>query len=117
MALSEVYSGSDTFTTTEESIAANTNATTAQSITDDGVYQVWLDLSNLANGDSFRLQIKEKVQSSGTQRVVETFVFTDVQSNPNFASPALMLLHGWDVTIAKLAGTNRAIPWSIRKAV
>ena len=30
-------------------------------------------------------------------------------------TPALVLMHGWDMTILKLAGTDRSIEWSIRQ--
>jgi uncharacterized protein YhhL (DUF1145 family) len=30
-------------------------------------------------------------------------------------SPALVLMHGWDMSLLKTAGTDRAITWSIRK--
>jgi hypothetical protein len=31
--------------------------------------------------------------------------------------PISAFLHGWDVTIVKVAGTDRAINWSIRSVV
>lgn len=116
MAISELYNGSDTFTTTEESIAANTNATTAQTITTDGIFQVFLDLNALADGDVFLVQIKEKVQSGSTQRVVyQEYLNDDQGAAEDWASPAMILMHGWDVTLKKVSGTDRAIAWSIRQ--
>jgi hypothetical protein len=116
MAITELYAGSDTFTTAEESIANNTSATTAQAITTDGIFQVFLDLSALANGDTYRVAIKEKVQSGSTQRIVLIEDISHAQTSaPNWASPALVLIHGWDVTIDKLAGADAVIAWSIRQ--
>lgn len=112
----EVYAGSDTFTTTEESIANNTSATTAQSITDDGVYQLFLDCNALADGDEFQVAFKEKARSGDTQRPFWTIVVANDQgADENVVFPPVTLLHGWDITIKKLAGTDRAIAWSIRK--
>ncbi len=114
MAITELYSGSATISTTEISLVSGTSTT--QSITTDGIYQVFLDLNALANGDVFELCVKEKVRSSDTQRIVFLMSFANAQtSQPNAATPSLILMHGWDITIIKISGTDRAIPWSIRQ--
>jgi hypothetical protein len=116
MALSEVFAGSDTFTTTEESIFNNTSATTAQSVTDDGIYQVFLDLNALADGDVYIVRGKEKCRSGDTQRV---FLYEQLTHDPGaselWVSPPFQLMHGSDFTLQKSAGTDRAIAWSVRK--
>lgn len=115
MAIGET-ANSATIGTTEHSLATNTSYGTDDAQTDDGVVQVFLDLNALAAGDQFQFRIYEKVQnSSGTQRVVYEAILTGAQAQPVFASPALTLMHGWDATLDKLAGTDRAIPWSIRR--
>lgn len=111
MTISAPYEGTATIGTTE--FSCPNNSTSLASITTDGIYQVWLDLNNLAAGDDFTLQIKEKILSSGTQRVVYDARFNGAQSSV-FVAPALELLHGWDVTLRKNAGTDRPIDWSIR---
>lgn len=113
MAISEVYADAATIGSTEYSIP--NDSTSLASITDDGVYQILLDLNTLAVGDQFELKIKEKVRSSDTQRVAYCMVFSHAQSEPVFITPALTLMHGWDITLAKLAGTDRSIAWSVRK--
>lgn len=115
MAISEAYSGSVTISTTEISLVSGTS--TLQSVTDDGIYQVFLDLNALANGDQFEMRIKEKVRSADTQRIAWTAGITNAQgtSNAVFVTPSLILLHGWDVTLIRLAGADRVINWSIRK--
>jgi hypothetical protein len=114
MAITEAYAGSATISTTEISLVSGTG--TLQSVTDDGVYQLWLDCNAITNTETFELKIKEKVQSTGTQRVVFYAIIGYAQGNePNFVSPSLVLMHGWDVTLKKLTGTDRAISWSIRK--
>ena len=114
MAIAELYSGSATISTTEISLVSGTS--TLQSITTDGIYQVFLDLNALANGDVFELKVKEKVRAADTQRVTHIIPIAQAQpGQPNLASPSLILMQGWDVTLIKLAGTDRAIPWSIRQ--
>ena len=115
MAITAAFENSATSSTTEYSLPANTTTGVPTSQTDDGIYQIFLDLNALAAGDQFELKIYEKVQSGGTQRLVDQRTFANVQSVPNFVLPSLILLHGWDVTLKKIAGTDRAIGWSIRK--
>lgn len=113
MGFTEAYSNSATISTTEYSLT--NNSTTLTAITTDGVYQLFLDLNALAAGDSFQIRIYEKVQSSGTQRLVYEAIVTGAQGAPVFVAPSMVLLHGWEMTLKKLAGTDRAIPWSIRQ--
>jgi hypothetical protein len=115
MAITEPYAGTLTVSTTELSLVSGT--ATLQSVTDDGVYQLFLDLTNIANGDSFEVRVKEKVTSAGTQRVAFMFSLTDSYGadGAGWVSPSLILLHGWDVTLIKTAGTDRSFGYSIRK--
>lgn len=113
MAISEAFTGSETIGTTEWSLTTDTAGPDAQ--TDDGIYQAFLDLSALAAGDVFELKVYEQVLSGGTQRLVYSARFADVQGQPNFVSPTLIFLHGFDLTLKKISGTDRSIDWSIRK--
>jgi hypothetical protein len=115
MALSEAYVGSFTASTTELSFVSGTS--TLQSVTDDGVYQLFLELNNLAQGDMFEVRFYEKVQSSSTKRVCQLYVFSDAQGTDGAVAvfPPLQLMHGWDMTIIRTAGADRSIAYSIRK--
>jgi hypothetical protein len=113
MAISEAFSGSETVSTTEWSMTTDTAGPDAD--TNDGVYQAFIDLNALAAGDVFEWKLYEKVLSSSTQRLVASAAFAGVQGAPNWVSPTFILLHGWDMTLKKISGTDRAIDWSIRK--
>lgn len=113
MAIAEAYTGTATISTTEYSLPGA--STTLQSITTDGVYQVFIDFGALAAGDEYEIKVKEKVTAAGTQRTVYSGFIAGVQGSPAWASPSLILLHGWDITVKKVAGTDRSISWSIRK--
>lgn len=113
MAISEAFAGSETVGTTEHSLTTDTAGPDLE--TSDGVFQVFLDLSALANGDIFQFRGYEKVQAGDTQRVFVEYTFAHAQSTPNWVSDSFVLLHGWDFTLDKMAGTDRAITWSIRK--
>lgn len=112
MAVTELHAGTEAVTTDEWSLTSDT--TTIQTQTSDNVVQAWIDLSAMARGDSFRIRGYEKVQSAGTQRAVFSHVVQNQQSDPLYVSPAMMVMHGWDFTLEKLAGTDRTITWSVK---
>lgn len=113
MAISEAYSNSGaTISTTEYSLTAN--STTLGAITTDGVYQLFIDFNAMAAGDQYQVRIYEKVYSSGTQRVAYEAILTGTQGTPIFVAPSMVLINGWEMTVKRLAGTDRSIPWSIR---
>jgi hypothetical protein len=112
MAIQEAFSGSATIGTTETSLVSGT--TTLQNNTTDGIYQIWIDFSNMLAGDEYEIDIKEKVTSAGTQRNIFQSYIEGRQSSP-FVTPTLIFLHGWDVTVTKITGTDRVITWSIRQ--
>jgi len=113
MALAETHSGSATVGATEFDLPSN--STTLSSITTDGIYQLFLDLSALTATERYRLRIYERTRAADTQRVVEEVIITGAQSEPIYVTPALLLMHGWTFTLQKLQGTDRTIAWSIRQ--
>lgn len=113
MAITEAFTGTETVSTTEWSLTTDTAGPDAD--TSDGIFQIFLDLNAVAAGDVFELRVYEKVLAASTQRRVYAARFADAQADPNWVSPSLVLLHGWDATLTKIAGTDRAIDWSIRK--
>lgn len=112
MAISEAFAGSASISTTEYDLPSA--STTLSEQTTDGIYQVFIDLNALTSTEEYRLRIYEKTRSSSTQRVVEEVIISGVQNEPNYVTPALLLLHGWTVTLKKNQGTDRTIEWSIR---
>lgn len=116
MAITEAFTGTATIGTTEWDMPSNTAFTVGTDVqTDDGVYQLFLDASAMAALDQFQIKIYEKVASAGTQRAVCDWTLLGAQSDPHAVSPAMILLHGWAMTIVKLSGTDRSFTWSIRK--
>ncbi|MGE3690241.1 MAG: hypothetical protein AB7F98_02535 [Novosphingobium sp.] len=99
---------------TEWSMATNTGYDSGDAQTGDGVMQAWFDVSALTSGDQFQIRFYEKIKSSGTQRVVHEAILTGAQSQGLLVFPALTVMHGWDATAKKLAGTDRSIDCSLR---
>jgi hypothetical protein len=82
--------------------------------TSDGVFQVFLDLSDMVTGDELQIRIYEKTQAGDTQRIVYQSNLIGPQSPAIWVSPSLVLMNGWDVTLDAIAGTI-TVTWSIRK--
>jgi ribonuclease HI len=114
MAISEAFQDSATIGTTEYFLASDSTTATYQ--TADGAIQLWLELNNLANGDEFRIRVYEKISSGGTARVAMEWVIAHAQSEPLWVTPTLILMHGWEFSLTRLAGADRSIAWSIRSA-
>lgn len=113
MAITQAYSGTHTSWATEYSL---TNASTSLATrTDAGVYQLFLDLSTLASGDTYTIRVYETVVALGTRRVVVEHVVTGAQSPPIWAFPSLVLMNGWDMSLVGTGNSSRSIAWSIRK--
>jgi hypothetical protein len=115
MAITEAYANTQAVTTATE-WSCTTDTAGPDVDTTDGVYQVFLDVSDMVAGDELQIRVYEKVQSTDTQRIVYQSNLFGPQSPPIWVSPSLILLHGWDVTLNQMAGTaNITVTWSIRK--
>jgi hypothetical protein len=113
VAIAELYAVTETVGTTEWSFTTDTSGPDAD--TTDGIFQGFFDVSALANGDTFQFRVYEKVQSGSTQRLVWEGILTNAQAEAVFVTPSLILMHGWDMTWKKIAGTDRSIAGSIRQ--
>lgn len=84
--------------------------------TTDGIFQFFVDVDLLTLGESLEIRLYEKCRAAGdTAKQIHMWKLTHDQSDPLWASPALVLLHGWRFSIKQIGGTGRAFPWSIRK--
>jgi hypothetical protein len=112
VAIAELYTGTEAVGVTEHSLTTDTAGPDAD--TTDGVFQAFLDVSDMVAGDQLQIRVYEKVRSADTQRIVYQTILTGAQAEPIWVSPSLVLLHGWDVTCDALAGTI-TVNWSIRQ--
>ena len=112
MAITELYSGTEAIGATEHSLTTDTAGPDVD--TTDGVFQVWLDLSDMVAGDELQVRVYEKVRSGDTQRIAWQATLVGVQAQPLFVTPSLILMHGWDVTLDAIAGTI-TVNWSVRQ--
>lgn len=113
MAISESHTGSATIGTTVYYLASASTTATPQ--TTDGVYQLFIDLENLAAGDIVQVCCWEKVTAAGSFEKVWIDNVTGPLDSPHYVTPSLVLMHGWEFSLAKITGTDRTLSWSIRK--
>lgn len=105
---SEKTSGDETADGTEETLAT---------ITDAGVYQLAIDLSNMADADSIIVRMKIKIRTGSTSLLVHEFVFANAAGDEKIAiSPPLIVPHELICTLEQDAGTNRSYEWAIYQA-
>jgi len=67
VAIEELYSGTETVSTTEWSLTTDTAG--PDTATDDAKVSCTLDLANLANGDTYRWRAYEKTLSGDSQDI------------------------------------------------
>lgn len=115
MAISEPYE-LDGVTVGASELSVVSGTTSLQTITDDGYYELWVDDGgNMTKTEEYRIRMYEKVEGTGgTKKVVFVATLKGVQSEI-FTMPGRILINGWDFTIQKIAGTDRAFDASIRK--
>lgn len=114
MAITEAFAFSNTVSTIEFDLCNNSTTKSAQ--TADGIYQAFIDFSNLTATESYRLRIYEKTQSGDIQRVIDDTTISGAQTaEPIYVTSALLLIHGWTYTLTCLQGTPKVISWSIRQ--
>jgi len=104
-----------TISTSEYSLPADTTSGVPTAQTTTGTFQFWVDFAAMLAGDQYQVRLYEKYDSGGTQRTVEEWILRGVQSKPMLVIPSFILGQGWDLTVTRLAGSDRNIAWSIRK--
>ena len=113
MPIAQSHSGTATVGTTELDLPTNT--TTLTPVTDDGIYQLFIDFATLTANESYKIRIYEQVLAGSPMRLIDEVVIHGIQSEPVYVSPSLLLMHGWSFSLQKLLGTDRSISWSIRR--
>lgn len=103
-----VTTNSATVGTTEYFLMGN--ATTASYQTTDARVSFMLDLSAMAAGDQYEIKVYEKADGTNA-RVLYRATLSGAQSDL-FVSPEFSLAVGWEISVDKIAGTDRSIKWT-----
>lgn len=109
-----LYSGSTSISTTEYSLTLSSTSGVPASKTDKATIQAVIDLNAMVAGDQYEIKVYDKCRSGDTQRLLWKSIPTGLQAEGLLMLPALMLGEGWDITVKRLAGSDRTIGWSIR---
>jgi hypothetical protein len=110
--ITESHTNTATISTSEYSLPNNSAGVAA--ITTDGCFQAFMDFAAItAVADEFEFKLYEKIAAGGTQRVI--WAPMSINKPEVLVTPAMLLLHGWDMTLDRMAGSDRSIPWSIRQ--
>ena len=99
--------------TSEYSLPANTSVGVPTAQTSICQVQLWVAIDSMAAGDEFLVQLYEKVTSGGAQKVIDSWRM--VYPVDKLVQSGLILHNGWDITIKKIAGTDRTVEWSLRR--
>ena len=114
MAITEAYE-LDGVTVGATPISVVSGTTTVADTVATGVYQLWVDAYAMAKADEFKITFSEKVEATGgTRKTFFEATLLGVQSQV-FVTPTFVLMNGWNVTIHKVAGTDRAFDASLRR--
>ncbi len=114
MAITQAYE-IDGVTVGTSPISVVSGTTSVTDTVETGVYQLWVDAYAMLKGDEFKITISEKVEATGgTRKTVFVATLLGAQTEV-FVSPSLVLMYGWNMTIHKLGGSDRAFDASIRK--
>jgi len=110
---SELYSGTSAIGSAEWSLSTDSAGPDVD--TTAGSYQLFLDLFDMVSADELQITMYEKGHSAGSQAISYRVPLLGKRPFPMWASPAFMLMHGWDFALKAISGTI-TVPWSIRKA-
>lgn len=111
MAAITLTTDSATIGTTEYFLASDSTTATYQ--TADVVLQVYLDVNAMAAGDEFLIQFYEKIDGTNVRRYY--FATLVGAQSEQWVSPAFIVGNGWEVSVKKITGTDRSIPWTLAK--
>jgi len=113
MAISVAFASSQVVDTTEWSCPRDAAYDSGQVQTDDGVYQIFLNVTDLTTGNELQIRVYETI--GGSVLLILQANLIGPQSPPTWVSPSFILTNGWDVTLDMIAGSSQSIDWSIRK--
>lgn len=97
--------------------SVGTSYTTLDTRSAAGVYQLGVDLTNMANGDVVDIVIEDRVLAAdGSQVEVYRATFADVQVSPFVHFPAHMGIDQLVFKLRQVAGTARDFKWVVKAA-
>lgn len=93
----------------------NTEHTLNAAITDPGVVQLNLDVSNMAGGgtpDILEIRVYGKTLAGDTKSLLDIWTLVGVQTQNIFYSPIYAFVNYLEFTVKQVAGTGRDYKWT-----
>ncbi len=99
------------------SISATATSTSA-AVASTGVFQAYIDFSNMGTSDEYQVDVWERAHANSNQQLLDSWIYSYPLAKPLAILPALVLSEGWDFRITRIGGatsTAIGIPYSVRK--
>jgi hypothetical protein len=77
----------------------------------------YLDLTNMASGDTIVLKQYMKIKSGGNYILFGTETYNGVQTAPLACLDLRSAKYGFKITLQQTSGTNRSVDWQTMKQV
>jgi hypothetical protein len=104
--LSEVAGGTKTADGTEQELV---------SVTGRGKYEGWVDLANMASGDTVVVREYLRLKTGGSWRLYASTTYTGAQTEPAIHATRKLSEYGWRVTLQQTAGVMRTYDYEFLK--
>lgn len=88
---------------------------TLSSGTTQGNLVLEVDTINMVDGDTIELRGYGKSNGSATEHEIYFATFSNTQSSPLKVSPPVYSVADYKFTIKRIAGTDRAYQWGVKK--
>jgi hypothetical protein len=95
-----------------------TATSTSNAIASTGIFQAYIDFSNMGTSDAYELTVWEKAHANATQQLMDSWIYTYPLPDNLVVTPSLVLSEGWDFRLTRIGGatsTTIGIPYSVRK--
>ena len=89
---------------------------TLATITDAGVYQLWVDAAELSEGEALTLRVYAKVLSGGTERLADELSVRNGLGVPILYSVPYVAVHHIRFTLQQSGGVGRTFDWAVAQA-
>lgn len=115
MASLSALANSQSITTTEHSLPADATYAAGSPQTTDCITQTRVNRSAMAAGDEYRFRVYAKVNAQ-TARPIYEATWLGAYSD-DFVTPQFIFTDDWDITLLKVAGTDRTFHWTVERVL
>lgn len=115
MASMSALANSQSVTTTEHSLPADATYSAGSPQSTDCLAQVRVNRAAMAAGDEFRFRVYAKINGQSARPIYECT--WKGSYGDDFVSIPFAFTDDWDMTLLKIAGTDRTFHWTIERVL